>query len=120
MGNLETWDASMALTSMGKSNPAGAQLFMGSQTGGSYSPPVGSGTDNLMDWSPTELQNPPLQQHQTLAIQQQQQLSRNPGQSQTNNVTISQQWVTQAENMGQEVMGMNGMDPNAISALART
>ena len=120
MGNLETWDASMALTSMGQGNPTGSQLSMGSQTGGNYSTPVGSGTDNLMDWSPTELQNPSLQQHQILAIQQQQQLSHKPGQSQTNNVTISQQWAPQAEKMGQEVMGMNGMDPNAISALAQT
>ena len=104
MGNLGTWHASMTLTSMGHGNPAGSQPFMSSQTGWAYSPPDDLGTDNLMNWSPTQ-----LQQHQH------QQLSRNVGQSQTNNATISQQW---AENVGQGAMGMNGMNPNTISALA--
>ena len=107
VGNLGTWHASMTLTSMGHGNPAGSQPFMSSQTGWAYSPPDDLGTDNLMNWSPTQ-----LQQHQH------QQLSRNVRQSQTNNATISQQWTSEAENVGQGAMGMNGMNPNTISALA--
>ena len=72
----------------------------------------------MMNWSPTQLHNPPLQQHQTLTMRQQQQLSHNLGQSQTNHATMSQQSTMQAENMGQGLMGTNGMDPNTISVLA--